>query len=117
MDEPFKVNVSAINDFSYCEFRWWCKWVMNYVPLEDSEALQFGKLLHEGFEVQAKNNSSMETAIAKSRKEWTDKGLDDNSAFNYAVRLKAIKQLDDLTEALVQWKDQYPVGKVLEIEE
>jgi len=101
------VNVSAINDYAYCPFRWWAKWVMNYQPAEDSDVLEFGKLLHQVFEAHA-TGMTMKQAITTKRADWHLKATKESPfSYNCTVALKAIDKLDEMTEPLLLWTDQY----------
>jgi hypothetical protein len=87
---------------------------MNYVPREEPPALGFGKLLHVVFENHF-NGMSMAEAIRTARCEWSS--VDDPINLETIIRQGALKQLDDLTEPLLQWTDHYPIDQTLEVEE
>ncbi len=113
----YYVNVSSVQDFMQCRFRWWCKWVMNRVERNEAPALTAGKLLHNIFEDERKTDFSLyEAAVLRSdeyRKAMV--GLDDRER---ASAEKAIKVIDDLGEGLELWEDKfdYPLP-TLEVEE
>jgi hypothetical protein len=117
------VNVSEINDFTNCRFRWWAK-VVNRVPKHDSQPLAFGKLIHLIFEDFHKNGatqSAMRQAIQVRRNEWVNM-MADAQTHNLDIQdidvgTKVLQQLDDLTEPLLLWQDRYPVDEDLEVEE
>lgn len=106
-DSVYKVNVSAINQFSRCRFRWWAQFVMNQVPREEAKPLAFGRLLHLVFEEHAKGVMSMQQAIDKWQVEWHNLAMQSTDSFERTVRLEALGQLGELEEALGQWKDAY----------
>jgi hypothetical protein len=90
---------------------------MNRVPREDAEPLEFGKLLHVIFEENARG-MNMKRAIAKHGHDWYLKSQSSTSPMEAAFSAKIFKQLEDISEALVQWKDQYDFEiPVLETEE
>lgn len=107
LSEPVYVNVSEINDFANCRFRWWAKWIMGREPIHDSVPLNFGTLLHRIFE-EHNEGMTMEAAIRRRRAVAVAEMNVEMDTFNREVMAKAIKTLDDLTEALLLWKDQYP---------
>jgi len=115
--EPYKVNISAVNQFSKCEFRWWAQYVMGWVPKQEPAPLAFGRLLHLVFEGHAQG-MSMEQSIQNHMNSWHQKAITTTDSFENSVLLGAISQLDDMSEALVQWKDQYEFEiPVLEVEQ
>jgi hypothetical protein len=90
---------------------------MNWVPKEEPEPLVFGRLLHVIFERHARGNT-MSQAIAGTRVEWYKKAINSTDEFERVVMMNSIEQLDDITEALIQWKDAYEFEiPVLEAEE
>lgn len=112
---PYVVNVSSVQDFMQCRFRWLCKWVINRVPRDESAALSQGKLLHLIFEDHLTGKRPMKEAIRFRRNEWLDTPTDEKGR---ATAAKAVEGIDDLAEALVQWEDQYVWEvPVLEVEE
>lgn len=115
--DKYTVNVSAVQDFMSCRFRWWAKWVMNRVPRAESPALGGGKLLHLIFEDHAKG-MKMEDAIAKNVDAWKTSISTTLDMRERAVGEKALKIIDDLSEALPLWEDKYKFDvPVLEAEE
>ena len=101
----YTANVSSIQDFMQCRFRWLCKWVLNRVPRQESPALEQGKLLHLIFEDVLKGTHSMKDAI-----DFRCSALPAGSA--------AVEGINDLKEALLLWKDHYQWDiPVLEVEE
>lgn len=101
------VNVSEINDFANCRFRWWCKWVMNREPIHASLPLTSGTLLHECFE-RVHAGSTFAEVIPRVRAQALERAANERDVFNYDVILKAVKTLADVEEALCLWKDGYP---------
>lgn len=118
--EPYTVNVSSINDFMQCRFRWLCKWVENRVPAEDARALRFGKMLHKLYEYHLGGmNLSMREAVAKVRNEWEvakEKTTPDTP--DWQLVRDALDDLAQMEEPLLLWKDRYPFDvPVLEVEQ
>lgn len=113
----FKVNVSSINDFANCRFRWWARWIMNRVPREESPALNFGSLLHFIFEKYFEGDF-MKDAIEAGRIVWKEAILTSPDPYERDVRIKALAKLEEMEEALVQWMDMYLFSNpCLEVEE
>jgi len=117
--KPYFVNVSSVQDFMQCRFRWWCKWVMNRVERDEAPALTAGKLLHVIFEEAHKKGIPLDEAAAQQIDE-----LNAHLATNaedereLAAGEKARKVIEDLGEGLKLWKDKYPFDiPVLEVEE
>lgn len=113
---PYYVNVSAINDFANCRFRWWARWVMNWVPREESPALRFGTLLHEVFESHF-IGASMKEAIELCNEDWRKAALTTIDPYERDSRLNALTKLQEFTEPLLLWKDQYTFEATVEVEE
>lgn len=116
MAEPYVVNVSSVQDFMYCRFRWVCKWVENRVPRAEPRAFRFGKLLHKLFEWHLGVGLTMEDAIARASDEWIKEvqAADPNST-DWS---DAMEDLEAMQEPLLLWKDQYPFEvPVVEVEE
>lgn len=119
----FHVNISSVKRFHQCRARWLIEWHLNRVPREGALPLNLGKLVHVAFEKYLLNqSSSMLSAVDAALAEWTDTvskqhtaGLLNDSEFGEAI--DAAKALNDLREPLALWKDQFPVAKVLEVEE
>jgi hypothetical protein len=105
--EPYLLNISEMQDFERCRFRWWAKWVMNYVPKHEAQPLGFGKLIHRVFETYHNGVNPMVDSIQSQRQSWLDQMAVTTDQVDIAVGTKVLKQLDDLTEALVQWGDIY----------
>lgn len=104
---PYIVNITSVNDFAMCRFRWWAKWIMNRVPIHDSIPLTFGRMGHTIFEEVHKGLGSFKEVIQSNRAEWLTQAMTETDTFNHDVGMKAIQILDDLTEALPLWKDGY----------
>jgi hypothetical protein len=110
MSEPYVVNVSSVQDFQQCRFRWYCKWVLNRVPRHEGPALEAGKLLHLIFEDHFQNDVPLKVAAVNRVRElgvrMQDPALDSHEKQTLA---KAITTIDDLMEALSLWRDIYPM--------
>lgn len=113
---PYKVNVSSINDFMTCRFRWWAKWVMNWVPKYEAPALTFGKLVHEVFEEKEKSKDIVDS-MNKIHDKWEAASNSTTDPVERDCGFKALHQLDEISEALVEWTDQYPIVETLEVEQ
>lgn len=112
MNDTYVVNVSEVQQWMRCPFRWWAGWVMNKVPVGSSQPLEFGKLIHRIFEdYHTMKTPDMLVAISRARIDWINQmenaGLLGLGISDIAVGTKVLKQLDDMTEALVQWHDIY----------
>jgi hypothetical protein len=77
------------------------------VPATDAPALGFGKLLHCIFEDYF-NGMEMKDAIEKGLYDYAHGGGSDP---------RVVSLVSDLAEALCQWREQFPVTEVLEVEE
>jgi hypothetical protein len=117
LTDPYIVNISSVNDFAACRFRWLCRWVLNRVSIHDSVPLAFGSLGHAIFEDVHKGLGSMKEVIQSRRAIAHEQMMSEMDSFNREVGQKAIQTLDDLTEALVLWKDGYEIESDLEIEQ
>lgn len=113
MVEPYVVNVSSVQDFMQCRFRWVIKWLMNRVPRAEGAALSQGKLLHLIFEDYFKGTMSMGEAINFHCNRWPNEPTDEAGIL---VAQKAVQGIRDLEEALVQWQDKYVFDECLEVE-
>jgi hypothetical protein len=118
MTEPYVVNVSSVQDFMQCRYRWYCKWVLNRVPRHEGPALEAGKLLHTIFEDHFQHGTPLQAAAETRRNDLIVKAtlaaLDEHE--KQTVQ-KAVKMIDDLMEALPLWHDIYPMEvPTLEVE-
>lgn len=109
-----KLNVSEVQDFSRCQYRWWAKWVMNRVPRVTATPLSVGKLVHSIFETHLRDGVPMDKSVADKREEFlaaVEKEAENSIAISPdIVRMRgqeAVEILDGLAEALHQWKDEY----------
>jgi hypothetical protein len=118
MSEAFLVNISSVQDFMQCRYRWVRKWVDNRVPRDSGRALTFGKLLHLVFEEHLANGMPMEQAIdvhSSAYREAVTALADDDPE-----RRTALEAVDDLAayrEPLSMWQDHYPVMPAFEVEQ
>lgn len=117
--EQYIVNVSSIQDFMQCRFRWVCKWIENRVPVDDARPLRFGKLLHRVYEWHLKDGLPMHEALVAARTDWgtaLSKLTPDQPGWQ--VARDALDDLDQMWEPMMLWADRYPFEvRVLEVEE
>jgi hypothetical protein len=113
--EPYVVNVSSVQDFAYCPFRWVCKWVENRVPRQEPRAFRFGKLFHKLFEWHQGEGLSKEEALSAASEQWIAECRDkDPNSTDWA---DAIEDLEAMSEPFLLWQDQYPFEQpVVEVE-
>lgn len=111
-----KLNVSEVQDFMRCKYRWWAKWVMNRVPRVTATPLTVGKLIHSVFEDHLQNQTPMKDAVAARRSEFLNTMSTETNIKLIERGREALDVLDGLTEALEQWRDtfemDYPVVEV-----
>lgn len=111
MTEPYIVNVSSIQDFYQCRYRWLCKWVLNRVPKDDALALDVGKLIHLFFEDHFQNGVPLAEACAAQCQALIE-------AVGKEKAEPVVSKILDFMEALPQWRDAYPFEvAVLEVEQ
>lgn len=115
---PYLANISSVQDFMQCRYRWACKWVYNRVPRTEPRALSFGKLLHNVFEDHLLSGDPMDKVIDRQIVEWrTQAAVANRDVAEVTAALSAITDLESYREVLCQWKDQYPCDiPVLEVE-
>lgn len=104
----YVVNVSSINDYMQCRFRWLCKWVLNRVPRSEGRALAFGKMLHMVFEDYFTGTLTMQEAIERHRWTWVHALMEAKDPDEQKAAQDALDDIDAYTEALLQWEDEYP---------
>lgn len=118
MNNQYVVNVSSVQDFMQCRFRWVCRWVENRVPLRDARPLRFGKLLHRLYEWHLKDGLPMLQALQSARTSWQ---TERDGATTEEDRIDAQDALDDLEqmwEPMLLWQDRYRFDvKALEVEQ
>lgn len=116
--EPFVVNVSSIQDFYQCRFRWVCKWVENRVPLRDARPLRFGKLLHHIYEGHLKDGLPMESSLASAKRLWEYSLENATSEEDRTDAQDALDDLNQMWEPMLLWQDRYHFEMpVLEVEQ
>lgn len=118
--EPYVVNVSSVQDFMQCRYRWLCKWVLNRVPRREGPALTTGKLLHLVFEDHFRDGVTLEQAALRRVSEARSAVINDDTLEQWEKDnlYKAIETVVDLAPALPLWQDRYPCEvPVLEVEE
>ncbi len=111
----YRVNVSSVQDFMQCRFRWWAKWVMNRVPVATSPALDAGKILHRAFE-RSEGGVELSRALAEECAAFRKLIPDAHPAAQIGAE-KAVVVMEDLIEAMPLWRDKFPVDAVLEVEQ
>jgi hypothetical protein len=114
----YYVNVSSVQDFEQCRFRWLCKWVLNRVPRIEGPALAAGKLLHLGFERHAREDRSLQSAMFVECYTFQALMYEGTTKDEQVVLQKALTTVLDLHDAWPLWEDKYPMDvAVLEAEE
>src|SRR5689334_15817264 len=111
----YRVNVSSVQSFSQCRFRWWCEYVMNRVPVATAPALDAGRLLHRIFE-HAFLGRDITLAAKTECAEYRRLIMAGPAAARYNAE-KSLTIIEDLIEALPLWQDKFRVDEVLEVEE
>lgn len=117
----FKLNISSVKRFKECRARWLVEWHLNRVPTEGALPLNLGKLVHLVFETHLAEKMrggtmSMAEAMAVELHNW-----------NASATLLHGKEQQDMTDAaeafrtlaepLSHWVDEFPITRVLEVEE
>lgn len=102
-----KLNVSEVQDFMRCRYRWWAKWVMNRVPRVTATPLTVGKLIHSVFEDHLRNGTPMGDALAIHRRGFAEQIMDSVDPTVVSRGNEALAIMDGLDEALRQWRDDY----------
>jgi PD-(D/E)XK nuclease superfamily len=114
---PYYVNVSSIQDFEQCRYRWTCKWVLNRVPRHEGPALEGGKLIHRIFEDHAVNDTPLDESARRAAVLYSA-AIGQYDEPERTTREKALKIITDLSGAWPLWRDVYPMDvAVLECEE
>jgi hypothetical protein len=111
----YRVNVSSVQDFMQCRFRWWAKWVMNRVPVATSPALDAGRILHRAFERHF-NGEPLEESLWGECYEFR-KLIPSAHPSAQPGALKAVQQMEDLAPAMPLWRDKFEITEVLEVEQ
>jgi len=114
--DQYKVNVSSVQDFYQCRFRWWAKWIMNRVPVAGQPALDAGKLLHVIFEDHFNRKGALDEVAKLRCKKFRD-GIPSEHPATQPTLEKAVTQIEDLIEAFPLWQEKFPITKVLEVEQ
>ncbi len=119
MSEPYVANISSVQDFMQCRFRWVCRWLHNRVPLNDAPALTQGKILHQIFEDHLTGKFTMEQSsahhIAIAHEALCQMRPDEPGRVSLE---KVVQALQDLSEPLALWEDKWEYEiPVLEVEE
>lgn len=109
MVTPYVVNVSSVQDFMQCRYRWACKWVLNRVPRHEGVALDIGRAVHIIFE-ESEKGTSLAVAAANHR------GFIEHTLASGKLEQwerpnaeKTVKALLDIEEAWPLWHDIYPM--------
>lgn len=113
-----RLNVSEVQDFMRCRYRWWAKWVMNRVPRVTATPLTVGKLIHSIFEDHLRTGIPMGDSIAINRKRFVSEIEGETNPLSVARAHESLSVLDGLDEALRLWKDDYRMDvPIAEVEE
>jgi len=116
--DKYIVNVSSVQDFMTCRYRWLSKWVLNRVPVEEGRPLRFGKLLHQLFESYFIEQIPMEEVIQRYADKWSIALSDANNMKDRQDAADALEDLAAYAEPLCLWKDHYPIeNPPLEVEQ
>lgn len=115
MIEPYVVNVSSIQSFMQCRWRWTAAYVFNRVPVNEARPFRFGKLLHVIFEDFFKG-APMENVIADRALEWRTAAESATNEFDRLVAMDALEDLQMMAEPLTLWRDKFPFERTLEVE-
>ena len=114
----YYVNVSSVQDFMQCRFRWWCKWVMNRVERYEAPALGAGRAIHKIFEAHHVDGITLKAAADAVTMQWSELLGTETDAREHAAGEKALKVLTDIDEGWNLWHDKYPFEiPVLEVEQ
>jgi hypothetical protein len=117
LEAPYVVNVSSVQDFMQCRYRWVCKWVLNRVPRKDGDALVLGQWLHRIFEDNARYGTPLQIASLSAMNSLRIDMLN-MSPWDHETAEATLKKLEELHEAWPLWRDIYPMDvPVLEVEE
>jgi len=100
------ISVSSILDFQNDRLRWAYRWLDNRVPRAVPQALVVGKIIHSSFEKAFTEGLNVGEALARILPPEAPLGEE-----------KAHEELLGLVEPLKFWKDNFPVERVLEVEE
>jgi len=115
--EPYVVNVSSVQDFMQCRYRWVCKWVLNRVPRKDGDALVLGQWLHRIFEDNARYGTPLQIASLSAMNSLRI-DMQNMASWDRETAEATLKKLEELHEAWPLWRDIYPMDvPVLETEE
>lgn len=108
--EPYVVNVSSVQDFMQCRYRWTCKWVLNRVPRVESDALFTGKVIHRIFEDHALHGVALQSAALSQRmKIEVALKAAEVPMWDIPVWVKTSQFLKDVHDAWPLWRDVYPM--------
>ena len=112
----YVVNVSSVQDFMQCRYRWTAKWVYNRVPRAEGPALLTGKVIHRIFESYFLNGTPLQDAATAEIVVLKD-ALPGYDKFERPTAEKTLTMLADLHEAWPLWRETYPMDvPVLEVE-
>jgi hypothetical protein len=112
----YRVNVSSVQDFMQCRFRWWCKWIKNRVPVADAPALEAGRILHRAFEDHFANGTPLGFALTVQCAEFR-KLIPTAHLASQPNAWKALQSMEDLIPAMPLWHDRFPVDEVIAVEQ
>jgi hypothetical protein len=111
--DPYYVNVSSVQDFMQCRYRWVIKWCMNRVPRFESAALAEGKLLHLIFEDYFKGKRTMAESVEWHCRKWPETAT---TSGEMITAQKAVEGIKDRKEALCLWISDHVFDETLEVE-
>lgn len=111
-----KVNVSAVQSFVNCPFRWWAEYVMNRVPVATAPALDAGRIYHKAHERHATTSLSLAASLEAECWQFRE-AIPQSHPAAHANAYKAVETMEDLIPAMPLWRDKFPITKVLEVEQ
>jgi hypothetical protein len=119
VSNPYVVNVSSIQDFYQCRYRWYCKWVLNRVPRHEGPALEAGKLLHLIFEKHSRDDIPLKTAAVQTLYHYQIWMCElPVKSPERATAQSALDTIMSLMDAFPLWQDVFPMDiTTLEAEE
>ncbi len=115
--EPYTINISSMQQFMSCRWRWVAAYVLNRVPRTDARPLRFGKLLHLVFEDYLTGKGDIEKIVRERKELWHETAMSLEDIHEREIAFDAIADLEEMREPMALWRDQYPFQvPILEVE-